>query len=86
MDAVSNSDANDPLPWQEQKQREIFPGRLEYLRTFPRSGPGENGAGITLNGDEKTKADELMKKWFFNIIASDKISVDRSIPDTRDNL
>lgn len=48
-----------------------------------RTGPGEGGAAVHLTGSEEKRAQELMKKWFFNIIASDKISFDRSIPDTR---
>ena len=46
--------------------------------------PGENGQAVHLEGDEKIKADKLFKTEAFNIIASDKIAVDRSIPDTRD--
>ncbi|CAJ0941791.1 unnamed protein product, partial [Mesorhabditis belari] len=51
--------------------------------TKQRKGPGENGAGINLEGTEREEADELAKKWFMNVIASDKISLDRSIPDSR---
>lgn len=49
----------------------------------PRSGPGENGAGVRLSGDEEQKGKAQMKTWFMNVVASDKISHDRSVPDTR---
>lgn len=64
-----------------EKTREIFEGDSKVKRT----GPGENGAGVSLSEEEKKEADILMKKWFFNIIASDKISMDRTVPDSRPN-
>ncbi|CAJ0578913.1 unnamed protein product, partial [Mesorhabditis spiculigera] len=48
-----------------------------------REGAGENGDGVHLQGDDKLKAEELQKTWFMNILASDAISLDRSIPDSR---
>ena len=50
-----------------------------------RSGPGEKGLGVHLTGNEKEKADSLMDKEAFNIIASDKISLERSVRDVRDS-
>lgn len=49
-----------------------------------RSGPGERGEAVVLLGEEKTKAAALIPKEAFNRIASDKISLERSIPDVRD--
>lgn len=49
-----------------------------------RTGPGEKGQGVQLHGKEKEKADSLMDKEAFNIIASDKISLERSVRDVRD--
>lgn len=49
-----------------------------------RSGPGEHGQGVHLHGKEKETADSLMDKEAFNIIASDKISLERSVKDVRD--
>ena len=49
-----------------------------------RTGPGEKGMGLHLEGEEKERADELYKKEAFNIIASDKISLERSVKDVRD--
>ncbi|VDK47100.1 unnamed protein product, partial [Anisakis simplex] len=48
-----------------------------------RSGPGENGNAVSLSGEEKERGDADMKKWFMNVVASDKVSLDRSLPDTR---
>lgn len=50
-----------------------------------RIGPGENGVGLHLHGEEKEKGDSLMDKEAFNIIASDKISLERSVKDVRDS-
>jgi polypeptide N-acetylgalactosaminyltransferase len=54
--------------------------KSESLRT----GPGEKGEPVFLEGDEKKHAEELMPKEAFNRIASDKISLERSLPDVRD--
>uniref|UniRef100_A0A0N5AKT4 Polypeptide N-acetylgalactosaminyltransferase n=1 Tax=Syphacia muris TaxID=451379 RepID=A0A0N5AKT4_9BILA len=51
--------------------------------SVPRSGYGELGAAVRLTGREAIMADVEMKKWYMNVIASDMISVDRSIPDSR---
>ncbi|CAF0715034.1 unnamed protein product [Brachionus calyciflorus] len=47
--------------------------------------PGENGQAVHLSAEESKNLDEIYKKEFFNLIASDKISLWRSIPDTRDS-
>ena len=49
----------------------------------PRSGPGENGEGVTLDASEKQNAQRLIGEFGFNMVASDKISLDRRIKDTR---
>lgn len=48
--------------------------------------PGENGQGVQLAPEESKDLDAVMKKEFFNLRASDKVSLWRSIPDTRDAL
>ncbi|XP_061193808.1 probable N-acetylgalactosaminyltransferase 9 isoform X2 [Saccostrea echinata] len=59
---------------------------VEYrAKEDKRKGPGEKGRAVILEGEEKTLADSLFKKEAFNIIASDKIALDRSIPDVRDS-
>ncbi|VDD93151.1 unnamed protein product [Enterobius vermicularis] len=62
------------------------PPRMDHVRpdySKQREGPGENGNGVFLEGEEKVKGEEDMKKWFMNVVASDKISLDRSLPDSR---
>src|SRR5262245_9247024 len=59
--------------------RQAFFGDLNEIR----DGPGEKGVGLVLEGEERSRGDESMKKWFMNVVASDKISLDRSIPDVR---
>ncbi|XP_021369939.1 probable N-acetylgalactosaminyltransferase 9 [Mizuhopecten yessoensis] len=50
-----------------------------------RKGPGENGEPVILEREEKALAASLFKKEAFNIIASDKISLQRSVKDVRDS-
>ncbi|KAK3108152.1 hypothetical protein FSP39_002075 [Pinctada imbricata] len=49
-----------------------------------RSGHGEKGTAVLLQDEEKKLADSLFEKEAFNIIASDKIALDRSVVDVRD--
>ena len=46
--------------------------------------PGENGAAVRLSPEDQKKADSLFRKEAFNIIASDKVALDRSVKDVRD--
>ncbi|CAL1528786.1 unnamed protein product [Lymnaea stagnalis] len=62
------------IRYQRYKQTEQF-----------RVGPGERGEAVHLEGDEKKLADSLIEKEAFNRIASDKISLERSIKDVRDS-
>ena len=48
-----------------------------------REGPGEHGAAVHLTAEEKRKGDAHMREYGFNMAASDKVSLDRAIPDTR---
>lgn len=51
---------------------------------LPSNGDGENGRGVeAVNHDERERIALAMKKWFMNLVASDKISLDRSLPDQR---
>ena len=49
----------------------------------PRDGPGEDGAAVKLTPKEQIMADRLFTNASFNVFASDKVALDRSIPDTR---
>ena len=52
-------------------------------KIFPSTGPGENGSEVILEQNEKDKAQRLINEYGFNMVASDKISLDRRIKDTR---
>ncbi|KAF7627207.1 Glyco_trans_2-like domain-containing protein [Meloidogyne graminicola] len=56
------------------------------LKNIQRKGFGENGLPVLFKGEEQIKAENLKKKWFMNVMASDLISFDRSIPDARTSL
>ncbi len=45
--------------------------------------PGENGHGVTLSEKEKQSAKRSIDEYGFNMVASDKISLNRRINDTR---
>lgn len=49
-------------------------------------GLGEDGKPVHLTGSEGRHVDEVMKKEAFNLIVSDKMPLNRSLPDTRDSL
>lgn len=48
-----------------------------------REGPGENGVAYRLPASEQKQAQAGNHEYGFNQLASDKISLDRIIPDTR---
>ncbi len=59
--------------------------RYEKHRTRGRPNlPGEGGAAVVLTPEEQAQADKLFDKEAFNIIASDKVALDRSVRDVRD--
>lgn len=58
-------------------------GNYEIANPEPRSGPGENGEGVSLAPSEKAEGDRSVREFGFNMVASDKISLDRRIKDTR---
>ncbi|CAF1565944.1 unnamed protein product [Adineta steineri] len=67
--------------------KKIRVNRDTYSTPEPCQGcPGENGQGVQLTAEESVNLDAVMKKEFFNLRASEKISLWRSIPDTRDPL
>lgn len=55
-----------------------------YEKTYPsRSGPGEYGEPVYLTSKEKQKAKAVIKEFGFNLVASDKISLNRLPKDLR---
>ena len=69
----------------QQENSERFIRFEAYRKSEPfRTGPGEKGQPVYLEGEEKKLADSLIEKEAFNRIASDKISLERSLKDVRD--
>ena len=44
---------------------------------------GEGGAPVYTSMEERGRADRLMREYGFNMVVSDKIAMNRTIPDTR---
>jgi len=61
--------------------------RARYKKALSRSpnihGPGEDGAPVYLTPAEQAEADKLFAKETFNVIASNKVALDRRIRDNR---
>ncbi|XP_076463576.1 N-acetylgalactosaminyltransferase 7-like isoform X2 [Babylonia areolata] len=45
--------------------------------------PGEDGKPVHTSMEEKSRADRTVREFGFNMVASDKVPMNRSIPDTR---
>ncbi len=58
-------------------------GNYEPVNEPVRTGPGEGGVGVKLDASEKLAGDRSVAEYGFNMVASDKISMDRRIRDTR---
>ncbi len=56
----------------------------EYQRRVPDTGPGELGKAVKLTEDEQKEADRLFPRETLNIVASDKVALDRKLKDFRD--
>lgn len=55
-----------------------------YEKTYePRSGPGEYGKPVTIESSEKEAKETSIKEFGFNLVNSDKISLDRLPKDLR---
>lgn len=55
---------------------------IEYEKQ--RNGPGEQGQPVVLDDhDEIILSNKLIREFSYNVIASDKISLNRSLPDSR---
>ena len=56
---------------------------IAYKKRGPRTGIGENGVPAVLSRKDERRAKAAFMNARFNIVASDLISMDRSVPDTR---
>lgn len=57
--------------------------RKAQQRSKDISGPGEDGEPVLLTEEEQKKGEASLKKEFYNVIASEKVALDRRIPDLR---
>ena len=46
-------------------------------------GPGEGGVGVVLTPEEQVEADRLFVKETFNVVASNKMAMDRRVRELR---
>lgn len=69
-----------PKDLEEFRQR-----RFEKARSRPAdvAGPGEGGEPVVLTPEEQAEADRLFPKETFNVVASNKMAMDRRIRDLR---
>ncbi|OWF35637.1 polypeptide N-acetylgalactosaminyltransferase 13-like isoform X1 [Mizuhopecten yessoensis] len=79
---------NDNQPRMDDKHRgsdEGFLGKLlpKGLIQRPPTGPGEMGKGVVVPSDRQSEAKEKFKINQFNLVASDMMSLNRSLPDYR---
>ncbi|CAF1194837.1 unnamed protein product [Adineta ricciae] len=58
-------------------------GNYEPRDLPERTGPGEDGVPVQLTPAEEKAAEQTIQEFGFNMVASDKISLDRRIKDTR---
>ena len=73
------------LEYRERHQRDTYRlNRYEsYLQRGVKSGPGENGSAVVLDEVHQRIADKQIENISYNVIAGNKVALDRSIPDYR---
>ena len=59
------------------------PGNFEPLRDEDSEGPGQRGVAHHTKPESAEKVEEAIDSYGMNMVASDEISMDRSLPDTR---
>ncbi|XP_035995322.1 polypeptide N-acetylgalactosaminyltransferase 13 isoform X1 [Fundulus heteroclitus] len=66
----------------ERKDRSLLPA-LRAVISRSHEGPGEMGKAVNIPKDDQEKMKELFKINQFNLMASDMIALNRSLPDVR---
>ena len=86
LEAPSFQSEDKPLLPKPHKKGQVNKYDLEFLvdESHFIPGLGEDGKPVRLFGKELEEAEAVMKKSAFNLIVSDKISYNRSLPDVRD--
>ncbi|XP_076441761.1 N-acetylgalactosaminyltransferase 7-like [Babylonia areolata] len=82
-----NNAALDDLPQKPKAPYAVFKkgvlGNYEPIEPPMTYKPGELGKPVHTSMEEKSKADETVREFGFNMVISDKIPMNRSVPDTR---
>ncbi|XP_050832952.1 polypeptide N-acetylgalactosaminyltransferase 13 [Serinus canaria] len=66
----------------DSKERSLLPA-LRAVISRSQEGPGEMGRAVLIPKEEQEKMKELFKINQFNLLASDRIALNRSLPDVR---
>jgi hypothetical protein len=66
------------------KQIKKWFSKKPVIKTNPIDWPGEQGKGVVIPANMKQIADKRFKENQFNIVASEMIALDRTIPDGRE--
>lgn len=82
LPAIFRPDAEDESA-KVKKKDEWFREEFSNEKHNPLSWHGENGKGVIVPDKLKKKAEERFKENQFNIVASDLIALNRSVPDQR---
>jgi hypothetical protein len=78
-----SDDLSQLRPELEAVFKEETIGNYEPTNLEERTGVGEGGVPVQADPSEKSKADQTVREFGFNMVVSDKISLDRRIKDTR---
>ena len=57
--------------------------KISVLQPSAADGPGEMGKGVKIPADKQAESKEMFKINQFNLMASNMISLNRSLPDVR---
>ena len=82
-DVVDDVDENDVTDNNDVRTKYASYDKSPYMR---RTQPGYMGSGVKLKKNEKKAEDEGYKRHSFNQLVSDKISLERSLPDYRNKM
>ena len=70
-------------PLQPYSAHQLKAWSTQVIGNNPSTWPGENGKGVTIAKEDEALKNEKFKLNQFNLLASDKIALNRSLPDVR---